>query len=91
MRQISQQMAALKASKWQISVGATLLGKTLDIYGYGRIGTTVADYGRAFGMNVLIRTCDTSLARTCVDGYAIACSKKESFSKHVMFSHCICI
>ena len=38
MRQIPQQMAALQAGKWQIGVGATLRGKTLGIYGYGRIG-----------------------------------------------------
>ena len=38
MRQIPQQVAALKAGKWQIGVGTTLRGKTLGIYGYGRIG-----------------------------------------------------
>ncbi len=79
MRQIPQQMAALKAGKWQIGVGATLRRKTLGIYGYCRIGTTVAGYGRAFGINVLIRARDTSLARACVDDYATACSKKEFF------------
>ncbi len=54
LRQIPQQMAALKAGKWQIGVGTTLRGKTLGIYGYGRIGSVVAGYGRAFGMNVLV-------------------------------------
>ncbi|MGZ5923476.1 MAG: NAD(P)-dependent oxidoreductase, partial [Rhizomicrobium sp.] len=38
MRQIPQQMASLKAGNWQIGVGHTLRGKTLGIYGYGRIG-----------------------------------------------------
>ena len=50
MRQIPQQMAALKAGKWQIGVGNTLREKTLGIYGYGRIGSAVAGYGKAFGM-----------------------------------------
>ena len=54
MRAIPQQMAALKAGKWQIGVGHTLRGKTLGIYGYGRIGAVVAGYGKAFGMNVLV-------------------------------------
>ena len=54
MRQIPQQMAALRAGKWQIGVGTTLRHKTLGIYGYGRIGGVVAGYGRAFGMNVQI-------------------------------------
>src|SRR5580693_799007 len=54
MRQIPQQMAALKSGGWQIGVGTTLRGKTLGIFGYGRIGSAVASYGRAFGMNVLV-------------------------------------
>ena len=54
MRQIPQQMAALQAGNWQIGVGHTLRGKTLGIYGYGRIGSVVAGYGRAFGMQVLV-------------------------------------
>src|SRR5471030_1834090 len=53
MREIPQQMASLKAGNWQIGVGHTLRGKTLGIFGYGRIGRAVADYGRAFGMHVL--------------------------------------
>src|SRR5262249_8332527 len=40
MRQIPQQMASLRAGTSQIGVGATLRGKTLGIYGYGRIGAT---------------------------------------------------
>src|SRR5438105_3213031 len=51
MRQIPQQMAALKSGRWQMGVGQTLREKTLGIYGYGRIGSVVAGYGKAFGMN----------------------------------------
>ena len=47
-------MAALKAGRWQIGVGTTLRGKTLGIFGYGRIGSVVAGYGKAFGMKVLV-------------------------------------
>ena len=54
MRQIPQQMASLQAGRWQMGVGTTLRGKTLGIYGYGRIGGVVAGYGRAFGMNVQV-------------------------------------
>jgi len=50
IRQIPQQMAALKAGKWQTGVGGTLRGKTLGVYGYGSIGSVVAGYGKAFGM-----------------------------------------
>src|SRR5256884_2856831 len=51
-RQIPQQMSALKAGKWQIGIGSTLRGKTLGIYGYGRIGSGVGSYGRGLGMEV---------------------------------------
>lgn len=79
MRQIPQQMAALKVGKWQIGIGATLRGKTLGIYGYGRIGTTIAKYGAAFGMNILVWAREASLVRARTDGYAAASSKKEFF------------
>ena len=54
-------MAALQAGNWQIGVGSTLRGKTLGIYGYGRIGSVVAGYGKAFGMNVLVWAREASL------------------------------
>src|SRR5438105_3156387 len=54
IRQIPQQMVSLEAGTWQMGVGRTLLGKTLGVYGYGRIGKVVAGYGRAFGMDVVV-------------------------------------
>ncbi len=45
VREIPQNVACLKAGIWQIGVGTTLRGKTLGIFGYGRIGATVAGYG----------------------------------------------
>jgi D-3-phosphoglycerate dehydrogenase / 2-oxoglutarate reductase len=78
-RQLPQQMAALKAGKWQIGVGTTLREKTLGIFGYGRIGATVAGYGKAFGMNVVTWAREESLARARADGYATARSKAEFF------------
>jgi len=78
-RQLPQQMAALKAGKWQLGIGTTLRDKTLGIFGYGRIGATVAGYGKAFGMNVVAWARDASLARARGDGYATAGSKAEFF------------
>jgi D-3-phosphoglycerate dehydrogenase len=79
-RQLPQQMASLKAGKWQIGVGTTLRGKTLGIYGYGRIGEVVAGYGKAFGMNVIAWAREQSLARARADGHAAASSKAEFFA-----------
>jgi D-3-phosphoglycerate dehydrogenase len=81
MRQIPQQMSSLKAGKWQIGVGTTLRNKTLGIFGYGRIGSVVAGYGRAFGMNVSVWARDDSLARARSDGYATARSKESFFEE----------
>src|SRR4029078_12166819 len=80
MRAIPQQMAALKAGKWQIGVGHTLRGKTLGIFGYGRIGAVVAGYGAAFGMNVLVWAREASLERPLAAGYAPASSKAQFFA-----------
>ncbi len=79
LRRIPQQMAALQAGRWQIGVGSSLRGKTLGIFGFGRIGRTVADYGRAFGMAVLVWASAASRARARAEGFAVADSKAAFF------------
>jgi D-3-phosphoglycerate dehydrogenase len=81
MRQIPQQVAALKAGTWQTGVGHTLRGKTLGIYGYGRIGTIVAGYGTAFGMDVSVWARPDSRERARGDGHAVAPSKAALFAE----------
>ena len=50
MRAIPQQMAALKAGKWQIGVGHTLRGKTLGVIGLGTMGAGIAEiFARKIG------------------------------------------
>lgn len=48
-RQIPQQVASLKSGQWQSGVGRTLRGRTLGLYGYGRIAGAVAEYAKAWG------------------------------------------
>ncbi len=86
MRKIPQQMASLKAGQWQCGVGSTVRGKTLGIYGYGRIGAVVAGYGKAFGMNVLVWGREKTLERARQDGYAVASSKNEFFERSDVLS-----
>ena len=81
MRQIPQQMAALRSGSWQTGVGRTLRGLTLGIYGYGRIGETVAGYGRAFGMKVLVWARDPSLQRARANGLETASSRDAFFEQ----------
>lgn len=79
MRKIPQEVAALKAGRWQSTVGYGLRGKTLGVYGYGRIGAVIAGYGKAFGMKVLVWAREASLARARADGYAAARDKEAFF------------
>ena len=81
MRKIPQEVAALKAGRWQSTMGVGLRGKTLGIYGYGRIGAVVAGYGKAFGMKVLVWGREGSLERAKADGYSAARNKEAFFEE----------
>jgi D-3-phosphoglycerate dehydrogenase len=86
VRQIPQQAAALKAGRWQIGVGTTLRGKTLGLYGWGRIAHAVAGYGRAFGMNVMVWARETSRERARQEGFDVAGSKAAFFEQSDVLS-----
>ncbi|HEX6712098.1 MAG TPA: D-2-hydroxyacid dehydrogenase family protein [Thermoleophilaceae bacterium] len=80
-RQIPQQSEGLRSGNWQIGVGHTLRGKTLGIWGYGRIGSVVAGYGRAFGMRTLIWSSEAARERARADGHDLATTKDELFGR----------
>jgi D-3-phosphoglycerate dehydrogenase len=86
VRQIPQQAAALKAGRWQIGVGTTLRGKTLGLYGWGRIAHAVADYGRAFGVNVMVWAREASRERARQEGFAVAANKAALFEQSDVLS-----
>jgi len=81
MRRIPQEMASLKAGRWQSTVGTGLRGRTLGVFGYGRIGGVVAGYGRAFGMKVLVWGRERTAAQARADGYDVAPSKQAFFEQ----------
>ncbi|MBS7779820.1 MAG: D-2-hydroxyacid dehydrogenase family protein [Comamonas sp.] len=93
MRRLPQYIANLKHGAWQQSgfkaasmppnfaLGNVLRGKTLGIWGYGRVGKIVAGYGRAFGMNVRIWGRDASRAEALADGYQAANTREEFFAQ----------
>ena len=81
LRRIPQEMAALRAGRWQAyPIGAGLRGKTLGIYGYGKIGAVVAGYGKAFGMNVVVWGRPTTMEKARADGHSLAKSRQAFFS-----------
>src|SRR5256712_4440208 len=81
-RRIPQEMAALKAGKWQAyPIGIGLRGKTLGIYRYGQNGAVVAGYGKAFGMSVLAWGREHSSTQARADGVTVAASKEALFAE----------
>lgn len=80
-RRIPENAASLRAGEWQAAVGHTLRGKTLGIYGFGRIGAVVAGYGQAFGMEVLIWASEGSRQKAVEAGYQVASSKEAFFAE----------
>jgi D-3-phosphoglycerate dehydrogenase len=84
MRRLPQYIGNLKHGAWQQSglksasmppnfcLGMVLQGKTLGIWGYGRIGQMVAGYGRAFGMQVMVWGSDSAREKAQSDGFVAA-------------------
>jgi D-3-phosphoglycerate dehydrogenase len=85
MRGIPQQMAALKAGRWQTMLGTGVRGRTLGILGYGRIGGAVAGYGKAFGMKVISWGRERSAERARADGAEVV-SKEALFERSDILS-----
>jgi D-3-phosphoglycerate dehydrogenase len=79
-RDLPGQIASVHAGRWQAGVGRSLHGRTLGLYGYGRIGRAVAGYARAFGMRVLWWASDAGRARAAADGEAVAQSRRDFFA-----------
>jgi D-3-phosphoglycerate dehydrogenase len=93
MRRLPHYISNLKHGVWQQSglksasmplnfgLGAVLRGKTLGIWGYGRIGQIVAGYGRAFGMKVLVWGSEASRSAARSDGHDASFSREEFFAE----------
>lgn len=79
-RRLPQQVASLKAGRWQFGVGSTLRGKTLGLFGYGRIASAVAATGKSFGMQVLVWAREESREAARKDGLIVAPSKTDFFA-----------
>ncbi|WFU04833.1 D-2-hydroxyacid dehydrogenase family protein (plasmid) [Rhizobium sp. CB3171] len=86
MRNIPLESAALREGSWQTTVGLGLRGRTLGIYGFGRLGAMVARIGVAFGMDLLIWGRQGSLDRARQEGFPIAASKQVLFEQSDVLS-----
>lgn len=86
LRRIPQEVQRLKSGQWQGSVGSGLSGRTLGIYAYGRIGSLVAQVGKAFGMRVWCWGRDGSTAKAKAAGYEVAPSREAFFAESDVIS-----
>jgi D-3-phosphoglycerate dehydrogenase len=79
-RQIPEQVASARAGQWQAGVGRTLRGRTLGLYGYGRIAQAVAGYAQAMGMKVQWWSSEEGRARAETAGETVAPSREAFFA-----------
>ena len=98
MRRLPQYINNLKHGAWQQSglkssamptnfaLGQVLKGKTLGIWGYGKIGQLLAGFGKAFGMRVLLWGSEASRALAVEHGFEAAASREEFFSQSDILS-----
>ena len=85
-KNIPQQMQNLQNGKWQQGMAKGLFGRTLGLYGYGRIAKQVADYAKAFNMQVEWWGSDQGRARAKADGHEVAKSRTAFFAKNDIVS-----
>ena len=98
MRRLPQYIGNLKHGAWQQSglkaasmppnfgLGMQLRGRTLGIWGYGKIGQLVAGYGKAFGMKVCVWGSESARSKAIADGFAAATSCDEFFESSDVLS-----
>lgn len=98
MRRLPQYIGNLKHGAWQQSglkaasmpanfgLGMVLKGRTLGLWGYGKIGQIVAGYGQAFGMRVVVWGSETSRARAVADGHHAATACEAFFEESDVLS-----
>lgn len=87
-RRIPQYVSHLKAGHWQAAsqipqynlLGTVLKGKTLGIWGYGKIGGLISNYAKAFGMKVMVWGREPSRKKAVADGLVAAESKEQFFA-----------
>ena len=79
-RQIPQQMASLRAGNWQQAPGQTVAGRTLGLWGYGKIGGQVAGYAKALGMSVVWWGSEEGRRRAAKDGETVAADRHSFFA-----------
>jgi D-3-phosphoglycerate dehydrogenase len=81
LRHTPQEVTALRAGKWQSTLGVEIKDKVLGIYAYGKIGSIVAAVGKAFGARVICWGREGSTGRARAAGFELAPSRAAFFAE----------
>ena len=81
VRNLATEINNMQQGRWQSTAGIGLQGKTLGVYAYGKIGSSVAKVGKAFGMKVVCWGRDGSTAKAREAGFEIAASRAAFFAE----------
>lgn len=84
-RHLPSYVQQLQLGEWQqnggLGLGRTLSGRTLGIWGLGKIGQRIAQFGQVFGMQILVWGSEASRQKALELGYQAAADKAEFFAK----------
>jgi D-3-phosphoglycerate dehydrogenase len=79
-KDVQRIIQASKAGNWQLAPGQTVAGRTLGLYGYGRIAKQMAHFAQDFGMRVQWWSSEAGRARAAADGASVAPSREAFFA-----------
>lgn len=79
VRKIPQAIEGMKNGDWQTNIGETIYGKTIGIWGYGKIGQKIAEFAKVFGAKVLVWGSENSRNKAVEDGFEKAATKDDFF------------
>lgn len=81
VRNLPTEVNNMQAGRWQSTAGIGLQGKTLGVYAFGKIGSAVAQVGKAFGMKVVCWGREGSTAKARAAGFDVAASREAFFAE----------
>lgn len=79
VRKIPAAIDGMKQGHWQVNLGECIAGKTIGIWGYGKIGQQIAKYAHAFGAKVLVWGSESSRQKAVEHGFMEAPTKEAFF------------
>ena len=80
LRSVPREDAAVRAGRWQSTVGTGLAGRTLGVVGLGRLGSRMVPVAKAFGMEVLAWSTHLT-EQAAAEAGAVRCDKDELFRR----------